>query len=312
MTMKIKDSQVKAILAEVEAEIGSLLKAETDRLAKAGEESPGEDEGSESGGPPPASPAGPAGPSASPDASAAPDASASPADASASPEAPPMDAPPAEGAPVDPAADQGPVDPEALMAEYAKLPPEELKVHFMACKAAMAQVMGADPEAAGAGAPPPMASPSPAGGPPPPGASPSPAPLMQNELEVPANGGTQRAAVPDAIKSEKAAEGARLSKSEDRVKELEATLADQATQIDLLAKAVDLVVGQPMRKAVVGVGFVPKTVDSKSEPSKDEISAKLNEAIRSKKLSKAEGERVIAYSMGHIGYEQIKDLLEKK
>ena len=312
--MKIKDAQVKQILAEVEAEIGSLLKSETDRLAKGHDESapeasasPGEgSEGSPSAPPAEGSESGPP-----PDASGAPpDASAPPADG-APPEAP--------GAPVDPAADQGPADPEALMAEYAKLPPEELKVHFMACKAALAQVMGVDPEAgaspeappAGPSAPPVAPSPSPAG--PPPGG-----PLMQAEVpadlkNLPANGGSQKAAVPDAIKSESAPEvGTSLSKAEDKVKELEAAVADQDKQIELLVKAVDLVIGQPIRKAVTSVSFVPRADESKAEPSKAEISAKLCEVIRSKKLSKSESERAISYSMGNIGYEQIKDLLEKK
>lgn len=317
MTMKIKDSQVKAILDEVQAELGSLLDAETARLAKAVEESPGEaPEGDAGGDSAPASAPGPADASAPPDAapadaSASPDASA-PADASASP----------EGAPADPAADAGPVDPEALMAEYSKLPPEELKVHYMAAKAALAQIMGGDPEAGGpAGAPPmdpatgsgPVGAPPDAGaGSPPPGAPPmgppggappmdpnAPPPTMKAEPQasVPATGGTQRAAVPDAI----------VHKSEDATK-----IKDLEEQVELLVKAVDLVIGQPMRKAVTGVSFVPRTADSKAPLSKEEINAKLGEVIRSRKLNKSESERAISYTMGNIGFEQIKDLLEKK
>lgn len=303
MTIKINDNKVKAVLAEVEAELGSLLKAETARLAKASEESPGEsDEGSS-----PASPPGPASPS--------PDASASPVDASASPDAPPAgpDAPPADGAPMDPAADQGPLDPEALMAEYAKLPPEELQVHLMAVKAALAQVTGQDPDAGGPGMPPP-ASPS---APPMPPASPSPAPAMKAEVtgdmgSRPANGGTQSAAVPDAIKAEQKLAGEALAKAQSNVKELQAKFEDQDKQIEALVKAVDLALGQPMRKAVTGLSYVPRVPESKDAPSKAEVSAKLSELTRSHKLSKSEGERVIAFSMGHIGYDQIKDLLEKK
>lgn len=315
MSLRIKDSQVKAILAEVEAEIGSLLKSETDRLAKAAEETPGEGspspEASASAGPSASAPPGPEDTS-SPAAPPMGDPSAAPMDPSAAPMDP--SAPPADGsAPVDPAADAGPVDPQALLEEYAKLPPEELKVHYMACKAAIAQVMGADPDAAGAGAPPspspaPAASPSPAG---------PPAPLAQAEIpadmkNLPANGGSQRAAVPDAIKNEPAVDGSPLAKAEAFKKEMDEKFADQEKQIELLVKAVQCVVGQPIRKAVTGVGYVPRSVDPKAEPSKDEIKAKLSEVIRSGKLSKAEGERAISYSMGNIGFEQIKDLLEKK
>jgi len=316
--MKIKDSEVKKILAEVETEIGALLKSESDRLAKGHEESPGEGSASEgsAGGPPEGSLSAPPGPE---DTSGAPpmDGSGAPPvdDGSGAPpmdpSAPPDGAVPPPGAFQDPAADQGPVDPEMLMAEYAKLPPEELKVHYMAAKAALAQVMGGDPDGQGAIAPPP--SPSPAG-PPSPSPSPSPAPLAQAEVpadmkNLPANGGSQKAAVPDAIKSETAVEGTALAKAQ---KDFDEKSADLEKQIELLVKAVDMVIGQPIRKAVTGVSFVPRTVDPKAEPSKDEINAKLGEVIRGRKLSKSESERAIAYSMGHIGYEQIKDLLEKK
>jgi hypothetical protein len=127
---------------------------------------------------------------------------------------------------------------------------------------------------------------------------------------LPANGGSQKAAVPDAIKAEAPVDGAPLAKAQA---EFEEKLADQDKQIELLVKAVDMVLGQPIRKAVTSVNYVPRAgTDPKAEPSKAEITAKLGEVIRSRKLSKAEGERAIAYSMGHIGYEQIKDLLEKK
>ena len=298
MGLKIKDSDVKKILAEVETEIGALLKSEKDRLAKAAEGSPSE-RPEESA--PPASPAGPeeTAPVAPPVDSAA------PAGPPASPEGAPVDgAPPADGAPADPAADAGPVDPQQLMAEYAKLPPEELKVHYMACKAAIAQVMGADPDAASAGAPPDAsasASASPAGP-----AAASPAPLAQ--AEVPANGGK----IVPAAKSEPAADGAPLAKAEDRVKELEAIVADQNSTVERLAKAVDKFLGQPVRKAITGTDFGPRAGSQAQEPSKAEVDAKLKEVISAGKLSKSDSERVIAYSMGHVGYDQIKDLIEKK
>jgi hypothetical protein len=179
--MKIKDNALKQILAEVEGEIATLLKSEKDKLAKAaeesagGESSPAESAPAESGGGD-ASAGGPPAPSAPP-------AGASP---SAPPAGPEMGAAPA--APADPAAAGGGMDAgappslEELSAEYAKLPPEELKMHYLAAKTALFQVMGAADGGAGAaaGGPPGAApSPSPAGAPPaggPPGASPSAGP----------------------------------------------------------------------------------------------------------------------------------------
>jgi hypothetical protein len=128
----------------------------------------------------------------------------------------------------------------------------------------------------------------------------------------PANGGTQRAAVPDAVKSEKPAEGAPLAKGEDRIKELEAQIADQNEQITGLVKAVKLVMEKPLRKAVTGMPFSPKGPEAGKPMTKAEANAKLNELSRSGKLSKAEGERVIAFTLGHINIEQIQDLLQKK
>ena len=293
--LTIKDSDVKKILGEVEAEIGALLKSEKERLAKAAEESSSGARPEESSSPPPASPAGPE----SPAPSAPPVDSAAPASPSASPEG----APP-ESAPADPAADAGPVDPQALMEEYAKLPPEELKVHYMACKAALSQVMGADPDAASAGAPP-ASAPPPAAPPPGPAAG-SPAPLAQAEVSAsPGNGGES---VP--VKKN---EDAPLAKSE-REKSLEAEIEALGSQLEKLVKAVGTTLGQPVRKAITGVDRGPRgeAAAPAQELSKADIDAKLKEVIASKKLSKSESERVIAYSMGHVGFDQIKDLIEKK
>lgn len=315
--MKIKDSQLKAIMAEVEAEIGALLKAEHAILAKAADDSADEpsDEGS-------AAPAGPA--DASADMGSAPAEGSAPGpEASASP-APEMGMAP-EGSPApemapegDPAAEAGPVDPEALKAEYAQLAPEELQMHYMACKAALAEVMGGDPEGAapagpeasapGMGAPP--AGPAAAG----PEASAMPPPAMKAEVPAdmkknPANGGSEKAAVPDAIKSEpKMGEDLKksLASRDAKVQELE-------QQIEMLVKAVELSLAQPMRKAVTSVNFVPRTESAPAkELSKAEINARIAEIARNPSLKKSDRERIVSFSLGNIGVEQIKDLLETK
>jgi hypothetical protein len=185
----IKDADLKQILAEVEAEVGTLFKAEAEKLIKGegspesspAESSPGEGSAggeASAGGPPAASPAGaPSAPPAAP-AGMAPGAPASPSPA---------------GAPADPAAAMAPPSQEELVAEYSKLPPEELKSHYLAAKAALFQVMGGAGDM-GAGAPPapgappgaapvgPGASPSPAGAPAPAGDVPPAPPAMKGEM----------------------------------------------------------------------------------------------------------------------------------
>lgn len=314
--MKLKDSELKNILAEVEAEIGALLKSEGDALLKAapppgeeteapapadeGSSAPAGDEGSDpsAGGPPPeASAPGPDAGSAPPGA----EGSAPPgAEGSAPPGEPPMD--PA----MDPAA-QGPVDPAMLQAEYSKLPPEELKSHYMAAKAALFALMGAGDGAAPAGpeaSAPPMAPPE-ASAPPmaPPGVPP---PAMKAEIpstmtKNPANGALkdQAATVPDAIKG--------LSKSETDGK-----ISDLEQQVELMAKALDLALGTPVRKAVTSVAFVPRTTEAaeSAEPTKADIDNKITNALRSGKLNKSEKDRIVSYSLGNIKFEQIKELLK--
>lgn len=322
--MKLKDSELKSILAEVETEIESLLKSEGDALKKAKDDGAPDEGGSESG-PAEEAPAeasapdaAPAEGSAPPEVSGSPEAGSPPPEASASPE---MSAPAG-----DPAADQA-LDPAALQAEYSTLSPEELKAHYMACKAALFAVMGAggggSPEgSAPVGAPPPGAPPagpemsaSPAG--PPPGAPPAgpemspPPPAFKAEVpstmtKVPANGALkpQAAAVPDAIKK---------SEQDSKIESLTAKLDDQNAQIDLMAKALDLALGTPVRKAVTGVAFLPKTESAPEtkELNKSEIKEKITSLVRGGKLKKNDAEKLVSYSLGNLGFDQIKHLLEK-
>lgn len=336
--MKIKDSELKNILAEVEAELVGILKDTSADLRKAaGEDDGGSDEGGSEGGEgsAPASEGASEGGGEAPVAATAPESSA-PAEGSAAPEA---SAPAPDAAMGDPAMDAGPVDPEALKAEYAKLAPEELKMHYLAAKAALFEAMGAAdaagpeaaagapgmaPDAAGSAAPAPTPAPmapapaGPAAGPMDPMADPTmkaevPADMKNN----PANGGTQRAAVPDAIKAgvkksetDLVLEDLKKSDSEksDKIKELE-------TMVEGLAKALDLVVGQPMRKAatrISDVQFVPKTPEAAKSLSKSEIETRLVNLVKAGKLDANQRERVISFSMGHASAEQIQDLLEIK
>ncbi|NDD54171.1 hypothetical protein EBZ39_09890 [bacterium] len=147
--MKIKDSALKALIAEVEAEIGDLLKSEKQKLSKAAEDL---DEMS-------------AAPEADPSAEASSEASAPMEDEQheesqdsedhAAPEAsaPMEDEQKDAMKPEDDMAEAAPMDPEALKAEYMKLPQDELEMHLMAAKAAMMEMSGGQADAKAPAAP---------------------------------------------------------------------------------------------------------------------------------------------------------------
>lgn len=290
--MKITETQIKNLLTELENEVDDLVKSEKKTLKKA----EGDEEGEGA-------------PEMAPEGSApAPEGSA-PAGEGAPDMAPPDEgagmAPEAEGAPApemgmeDPAA-AGPVDPEALKAEYSKLAPEELKAHYMAAKAALFEAMGAAggaPEGAAPAGPPAMGGAPEMGAPPagPPAGMPpeGSAPAMKAEIPAdmknnPANGGSEKAAVPDAIK-----------KSEAMVVELQA-------QVDLMAKALEMSLSTPVRKAMTGFSYVPQTEQALS---KSEIQGRINKALAKGELSKSQKDKLLSYSLGNLKFDEIKDLV---
>lgn len=292
MPLTVSDEDLANILADVEKELGLAFKSETAAagkpLSKADEDKPGDEA-------PPSD-------SASPDASASPDSA--PPDASPPPAAPPgpdaSAAPPpdASAPPPGPDADAsaGPdASFQALVAEYAKLPPDQQKMQYMAAKTALFQTMGAQ----GGGAPPDTsAPPSPAASAPPAGPAasappPGPPPAMKAEIAPnPANGG-------------------KMAKSEAEVK-LEAL----ETRFGLLTKAMELL-ATPQRKAVTAASQVPflsKGEDVKDEKNlpktRDEAIAKLNEKARDPKLSKSDRALITAFSVRKADLSQIEHLLK--
>lgn len=291
MTIRLSEDELQSILAEAEAELKEVLKSQGDRLAKA--QVPGEDDGADEGSAPAPESSGPPMDegSASPEASA-PEGSADPAGA------PPMDGGPEASASADPAAGQQ-MDPQALEAEYAQLPPEQLKVHYLAAKSALFKLMGggaqdgmgAGPEAS---APPPGAAPA--------GPAPAPAPAMKGEMSAgkqvtgsPANGGM--------VKSEHAEE----------ISFLRAELKKNEEGLNLLATALDRALGTPLRKAVTTVNHVPKGNDESSSVqslSKSEISEILSEKARDPKLAKSDRELINKFYAESIGVEKITHLLQ--
>lgn len=326
---KIKDSELKAILAEVEQEIGDLLKTEKDKLAKA---APEDDDKSAS-------------PAASPEASSAAPADSAPPPPAAegSAEAPEASMAAPGEAPADAHEEAGEIHPTddlgQLQAEYEALSPEELKMHFMACKGAVEKLLGQGGEAgmdgAAAGAPPaPPAAP--------PAASPSAPPALKSEGGLEAvqpkgkldggedhlaamqpkgqisNGESHLEAVQPkgTLKGEmKASPGSggemlATKKHEDELAGLRKHFDDELNRV---VDAVARYIGKPERKAVTSVSALGKTEEKKSLPqSRDEITERLKEMTGpDSKLSKKERQMVNSYCVGDIKFEQIEHLFTK-
>ena len=294
----LSKNQFDSLIEEIKGEIDTLLKTEEEKLAKTtpGQESPSEDDSNaDVSATAPAAPSGPAG-----DTSGTPGADGAEA-SSLAPPAPEGLAP--EGTPDasagDPGMDTG-MDHGALVAEYSKLPPEELKMHMLAAKEALMNVMGGDvgsEEPAAPAAPAPMAPPA---APPGPEASMSASapPTLKGEMkaDAKANGGP----VPGMGKTEK----------DVALEALQKTVNDQADALGKLVQTVEFVLGQPQRKAVTSVGFIPKTEDAPKALSKSEVNDKLVTITKSPKLSKSDRELINEYCLGNLSVEKIEHLLK--
>ena len=316
---QIDDTQLQSILAEVEMELGKLAKSD---LAKA---RPGENTESEDTSD--ASTTDPTGDNTSA-AAESPDAASASPDGAGSDGPPPADdgsAPPPGAddgsAPVDdgsaagadpsadPAGDQGPIDPQALMAEYAKLAPEDQKLHYMCLKQVLMQTLagaGADPGAgapgadAGAGSPPPPGADAGAGAPPPPAAAGSPPP----DASAPAPALKAESGMSNDPKANgdlsKVTGGASLSKAEFD-KAVEAAVAP-------LFKAVKHVLEAPLRKSVKSTADLgapaPAAVDV-SKMSREDIRSKLSEKLKAGTMTKSEKDLMIGFDTGKVTAVQI-------
>jgi uncharacterized coiled-coil protein SlyX len=271
--MKLNKTQMDQLLAQVTDDIAELLKSEDLSKADPGEQAPAEET--------------PEGSSAEPQAPG-PEASASPEDDGqippGSPEGPEA-SPEGQDAPQDPSTEQQ-VTPEVLQAEYAKLDVEELKMHFLAAKAALAQALGGqDPEQGQAPAPGPEAS-APAPGPEASAGPPQGDPMMgKKEFGGEGNGGKISKA--ESIERD-------LKELKKSLTDKDLTIATMEEQLGKLVEGFQKILTQPMRKAVTSVQsmqFVGKP-GSETNPiqglSKAEIIQKLNEATRSDTLTKSD------------------------
>jgi hypothetical protein len=305
---KINQEVLDQLLVDVTSEISDYLRKDEAELRKAA--TPDEEsEGSSGPTSPEASSDEGSAPAAAPEASEpgapAPDASAPAPEASA-----PAGAMAPDAAAIEPAPSV-----EGLQAEYMKLDPEALKMHYMACKQALMTQMGAAPEAT-----PPMAPEASAPPAPPPMSPEASAPAMKAEAvpsakEMPhseeANGGEIEKG--KALgKSEAVAEiqtlKAQLAKSEaDRAKTEEMIL-------DLTMKLT-----APLRKSIKGISeidFISKEGgDDKNKKSpaaglsKQEVVAKLREKARNESLKKSDRELINQYTFDLVDVSKIEHLL---
>lgn len=316
--IRLTDPELESILAEVERDLAVVLKSEQDKLQKAQEDGDGDDKGSappSDGGSDDASASAPP----SDDSGSAPPEASSPDASAGGP--PPADAASASADPAAADGSAGPMDMDSLKAEYASLPPEELKMHYLACKQALLEVMQ---QGAGAGASPdpsapPGASPSPDAGSPPPGppagaASPSPS-APPGPPAAPMSPSPSPDQPPPAMKGEMKASPAngggkpKMAKSED---EKDAKIADLEQQVTLLAKAVDLALATPQRKAVTSVGFLAKTEDKPADKqlSRDDIKARLSEVAKRPNLAKSDRDLINKFCVGTADASAIAHLLK--
>ncbi|NDD54172.1 hypothetical protein EBZ39_09895 [bacterium] len=92
--------------------------------------------------------------------------------------------------------------------------------------------------------------------------------------------------------------------SNERLKELEA-------QVEGLVKALDLALGQPMRKAVTSVTFVPRTEETKPPLTKGVVMEQLKEVTK-QNLKKSDRELINRYCLGEVEVDKIQHLLQVK
>jgi len=186
-----------------------------------------------------------------------------------------------------------------LQAEYAQLPPEDLKAHYIACKAALFAVMGAGAGDPGmdpgmdAGAPPAPAAAPPA----PPAASPSAPPTLKGEKSAeigPPNGENP------------------LNKAQAEIVVLKEQVEKANKGMSDLMTVVETVLGKPRRKAITGLGAAVAKSEQKTVLTREQVKAKLKTLVSSKPLNKSDRELVCRFDLGTVSVEQVAHLLTDK
>lgn len=295
----MKTDKLNQLLEQVTMDITDVLaKAETqDAMAKAdpGQEAPGEE-----------TPAGSSVEGTSTDG--APEAS--PGDQGQNEQSPGEQ--PGEEAPGEqsenPATDEA-QDPEALKAEYMKLPPEELKLHFMAAHAALMELTGGDQgqEGASEGAPTEQPqAPVPAEGTPAPGEQ-----SMVQKKEIKASEGSG-----GTMKKSEAAFESRLKTLEKALKDKDETIQAMEEKfgkaVEGLTSFVQARTGIGLRKSIAGISFDKKPGDEPelAPMAKSEVVKKLNELTASPSLKKSDRELINKYIISGAPQSTIAHLLK--
>ena len=320
--MKLSKAQLNKVLDQVTSDVAELLKSEEEAIEALSKADPGEETPAEE------TPSGSSAEGSDEASASAPEGGApSTGDDTAGGDAPPPGPDASMDGGGDPAAGGDPagggdMSPEALQAEYAKLPPEELKMHFLACKAALMAVMGGAGDGAAPGGPEASAPPAP----PAPEASAPPAPPM-GKKEFGGDGSGKMKAGKMAKSEDILSLEQRLAKMEARssaeVEEMKKALASKDETIaNLEKKMVEVVSGfkkiidkTAVRKSVSGVTYAakagapaPGTVDL-STLKKSDVVKKLNEVTASPTLSKSDRDLINSYVTGNVGIEAVAKFL---
>jgi hypothetical protein len=269
--------------------------------------------------------------SASPEApggkeTAPPSEEAPPADGAPESAPPQGEAPPAEGAPqddqTDPAADANGTA-EALAAEYSKLPPEELKIHFLACKEALMQSLGGDGQGDQV---PPEGQPQgqPDQGPPPPEA---PAPDTSSAPMAPGMGKSEFDS-PDGEKvavkkseTDMASVFAELETLKKGLKEKDKQILAMETSFGEAAVSLKKLFerGNGLRKSIASTAFTPKPGSEAANPDKIDVSqisrtealSRLKEVTAtSTSLTKSDRDQISKYVFGNCSIDKVEEFLK--
>jgi hypothetical protein len=308
---------INKLLEQVVEDVASILAKSEQPLTKAdpGKETTGESTPSGSSSEGSTDPS--ASPAPTPTASAAGDADdAKPTpDASASPDASAQD----------PAADQS-ADPAALKAEYAKMPVDEMKLHFVALHAALMEAMAStgDQSAAAPQAPQATAPEATPGE----GSSAGPGEQSVVKKEIKASEGSGGQMTTGMKKTEISFED-RLVSLEKSLKEKDELIADKEKSFAELEnkfneaaasmnKFLQKHTGIGLRKSIAGVSEVafenkPGTEIKGElvELKKSEAIAKLNEVTRRTDLKKSDREAINQYVLGAAPQSTIAHLLKQ-
>jgi hypothetical protein len=228
---------------------------------------------------------------------------------------PAVSATPDQGsADTDPATDDG--SPEALQAEYAKLPVEELKLHVMAAHAALMAAVSAGQPQGSASAQPPVAQPVQSASVAPGSAPEDTQSMGKKEFGSEGNGGQVKAG--KMAKSESAQKDLELKieQLEKSVKERDEQLASVEARFNQAADGLVTFMNKQtgLRKSISGISYDNKpgnSVDNTFKPmAKSEALLKLNALTASKDLKKSDRELINQYVLGTADQVTVAHLLK--